>query len=97
MLVEKDAKGLTFGKREPLMGFRGIETADMFFDNVEIPIGNMIVPGGSFRHLMEAFDLERCGNTTMSVGIAAGPLRCACLRSGAQAIRKADHRIQAYN
>jgi alkylation response protein AidB-like acyl-CoA dehydrogenase len=72
VLVEKDAKGLTFGKREPLMGFRGIETADMFFDNVEIPIGNMIVPGGSFRHLMEAFDLERCGNTTMSVGIAAG-------------------------
>jgi alkylation response protein AidB-like acyl-CoA dehydrogenase len=72
VLVEKDAKGLTFGKREPLMGFRGIETADMFLDNVEIPMGNMIVPGGSFRHLMEAFDLERCGNTTMSVGIAAG-------------------------
>ena len=72
VLVEKGAKGLTFGKREPLMGFRGIETADMFFDDVEIPLENMIVPAGSFRKLMEAFDLERCGNTTMSVGIAAG-------------------------
>lgn len=72
VLVEKGAKGLSFGKREPLMGFRGIETADMFFDNVEIPQENVIVPAGSFRHLMEAFDLERCGNTTMSVGIAAG-------------------------
>ena len=72
VLVEKGAAGLTFGKREPLMGFRGIETADMFFDNVEIPASNLIVPAGSFRKLMEAFDLERCGNTTMSLGIAAG-------------------------
>jgi len=70
--VEKDAPGLTFGKREALMGFRGIMTADMFFDNVEVPVENIVVPAGNFRKLMEAFDLERCGNTTMSVGIAAG-------------------------
>lgn len=70
--VEKDAPGLSFGKREELMGFRGIMTADMFFDNVEVPVENIVVPAGNFRKLMEAFDLERCGNTTMSVGIAAG-------------------------
>lgn len=72
VLVEKDSKGLTFGKREELMGFRGIRTADMFFDNVEVPVENIVVPAGNFRKLMEAFDLERCGNTTMSIGIAAG-------------------------
>ncbi len=70
--IEKDTPGLTFGKREELMGFRGIMTADMFFDNVEVPVENIVVPAGNFRKLMEAFDLERCGNTTMSVGIAAG-------------------------
>jgi alkylation response protein AidB-like acyl-CoA dehydrogenase len=72
VLVEKDRAGLTFGKREHLMGFRGIMTADMFFDNVEVPPENIVLPAGSFRKLMEAFDLERCGNTTMSIGIAAG-------------------------
>jgi len=70
--VEKEAKGLRFGKREELMGFRGIMTADMYFDEVEVPVENIVLPGGNFRKLMEAFDLERCGNTTMSIGIAAG-------------------------
>ncbi len=70
VLVEKDAPGFTFGKREHHMGFRGVPSADMFFDNVEVPSANMIVPAGGFRKLMEAFDLERCGNTTMSLAIA---------------------------
>ena len=30
----------------------------------------MVVPAGGFKQLMEAFDLERCGNTTMSLAIA---------------------------
>ena len=70
VLVEKGANGLSFGKRENHMGFRGIHHADMYFDNVEVPAGNLIVPAGGFRKLMEAFDLERCGNTTMSLAIA---------------------------
>lgn len=72
--VEKGTPGFSFGKREELMGFRGIMTADMFFENAEIGTENIVVPAGSFRKLMEAFDLERCGNTTMSVGLAAAAL-----------------------
>ncbi|MDE2395176.1 MAG: acyl-CoA dehydrogenase family protein [Burkholderiales bacterium] len=72
--VERGQAGLRFGAREELMGFRGIMTADMFFDGVEVGDENVVVPAGGFRQLMEAFDLERCGNTTMSVGIAAGAL-----------------------
>ena len=57
------------------MGFRGVPSADMFFDNVTVPIGNIIVTaGGGFQKLMNAFDLERCGNATMSMSIAAGAL-----------------------
>ena len=52
------------------MGFRGICSADMHFDDVTVPAENLIVPAGGFRQLMEAFDLERCGNTTMSLAIA---------------------------
>ncbi len=35
-----------------------------------MPKDNMVVDAGGFRQLMEAFDLERCGNTTMSLAIA---------------------------
>ena len=74
VLVEKERKGFSFGKRERHMGFRGITSADMYFDNVEVPVSNMIVPAGGFRKLMEAFDLERCGNATMSLAIAQSAL-----------------------
>ncbi|HSD43464.1 MAG TPA: acyl-CoA dehydrogenase family protein [Burkholderiales bacterium] len=73
--VEKGVKGFTFGKREQLMGFRGVPSADMFFDDVRVPVGNIVVPaGGGFRRLMDAFDLERCGNATMSLAIAQAAL-----------------------
>ena len=52
------------------MGFRGVASADMYFDNVKIPKANIVVPAGGFKKLMEAFDLERCGNSTMSLACA---------------------------
>ena len=67
VFVEKGTQGFTFGAPESHMGWRGIASADMFFDNVEVPVENIIVPAGGFKKLMEAFDLERCGNTTMSL------------------------------
>ena len=67
VLVEKGTQGFTFGAPESHMGWRGIASADMFFDNVEVSVENIIVPAGGFKKLMEAFDLERCGNTTMSL------------------------------
>jgi alkylation response protein AidB-like acyl-CoA dehydrogenase len=72
--VERDRRGVSFGKREHLMGFRGIHTADIFFDDVRLPAENVVAPANSFGRLMEAFDLERCGNATMCLGLAAGAL-----------------------
>lgn len=74
LLVDRDWKGVSFGKREPLMGFRGIPTADIAFDNVQVPADNLVVPAGGFGKLMSAFGLERCGNAAQSLGVAAGAL-----------------------
>lgn len=74
VFVEKDTPGVSFGEQEQLMGFRGVPSADIYLDNVEVPIGNLIVPAGGFPKLMEAFDLERCGNATMALAQAAGAL-----------------------
>ncbi len=68
--IEKNTKGFTFGKQDHHMGFRGVSSADMYFDDVVLPKSNIIVPAGGFKKLMEAFDLERCGNSTMSLACA---------------------------
>jgi butyryl-CoA dehydrogenase len=75
--VEKGTPGLSFGKHEALMGWRGVGHCDVLFDDVRVPIENQIVPAGGFKQLMQAFDLERCGNATMSMGLAQGALEQA--------------------
>lgn len=74
VLVEKDTPGLTFGEQEQLMGFRGIPDSDLYFDEVSVPANQVVVPAGGFPKLMQAFDLERCGNATMALGQASGAL-----------------------
>jgi alkylation response protein AidB-like acyl-CoA dehydrogenase len=72
--VEKGTEGMRFGKPETLMGFRGVPSADIYFDNCVVPVANIIVPAGGFSKLMQAFDLERCGNATMALAQASGAL-----------------------
>src|SRR6201999_4551248 len=72
--VEKDTAGLSFGKPEKLMGFRGVPSSDLYLDNCTVPAANIVVPAGGFKKLMEAFDLERCGNATMALAQASGAL-----------------------
>lgn len=77
LLVDREWDGVSFGKREELMGFRGIATRDIAFDSVRVPRDNLIVGAGGFGRLMSAFGLERCGNATQSLGLAAGALEQA--------------------
>jgi len=74
VFVEKTTPGVSFGEPEALMGFRGIPSADIYFDNASVPEENLIVPAGGFAKLMTAFDLERCGNATMALAQASGAL-----------------------
>lgn len=74
VVVEKGTKGFTFGAQERLMGFRGIPSADLYFDDVEVPAENIMVPAGSFGRLFKLFSLERLGNTTMSLAIGQAAL-----------------------
>lgn len=74
VIVEKGAPGFTFGKREELMGVRGMPSCDLIFEDVKVPKENVVVEAGGFRDLMTTFDLERCGNAAMCLGIAGGAL-----------------------
>jgi len=73
--VERGTPGLSYGSPESLMGFRGVPSSDLYFDDCQVPVENVVVPAGGFRKLMEAFDLERCGNATMGLAQASGALQ----------------------
>jgi butyryl-CoA dehydrogenase len=72
LLVEKGMQGFSFGKQEKFMGLRGMPSCDLNFDNVRVPKKNLVIPPGEFNKLMWTFDIERCGNAAMCLGIAGG-------------------------
>jgi butyryl-CoA dehydrogenase len=74
IIVDKDTPGLSFGERENLMGWRGVHSADMFFDDVTVPLENIIIEEGGFKRLFTAFSIERLGNSTNSLAIAQASL-----------------------
>ena len=47
VLVEKDASGLSFGQRDHHLGFRGVPSADMYFDDVRVPAHQVLLPAGT--------------------------------------------------
>jgi butyryl-CoA dehydrogenase len=69
VVVDRDAPGLVFGPPEHLMGFHGIPSADMIFNDVTVPAVDVIVPAGGFGKLFTAFSIERLGNSAMSLAI----------------------------
>jgi alkylation response protein AidB-like acyl-CoA dehydrogenase len=74
IIVEADRVGVSFGSQERLMGFRGIPSADILFDDVEVPAENLLTPPGHFRKLFTAFSIERMGNATVSLALGQAAL-----------------------
>jgi butyryl-CoA dehydrogenase len=74
VVVDRDTPGLTFGPRETLMGWRTVSSADMHFDDVRVPVENLIVPAGGFAKLFSAFSIERLGNATSSLALGQAAL-----------------------
>ena len=56
------------------MGLRGMPSCDLIFEDVRVPKENVVIGAGEFRNLMTTFDLERCGNAAMCLGVAGGAL-----------------------
>ena len=77
VILEKGTPGFSFGKQEAFMGLRGMPSCDLIFEDVKIPRENVIIQPGDFKKLMMTFDIERCGNAAMCLGIAGGALDAA--------------------
>ncbi|WP_150299082.1 acyl-CoA dehydrogenase family protein [Pseudomonas profundi] len=71
-IVERGTPGLTIGKPDQKMGQKGAHTADVIFDNVRVPAGNLIggKEGVGFKTAMKVLDKGRLHIAALSVGAA---------------------------
>lgn len=69
LIVPRDTPGFSAGAQEKLMGFRGVPSADLYFDDVRVPQDNLVIDAGGFHKLFGVFSIERLGNATMSLAI----------------------------
>ena len=77
VLIEKGRPGFSFGAQEEFMGLRGMPSCDLIFEDVEVSPDDLVIHEGDFKKLMMTFDIERCGNSAMCLGVAGGALEFA--------------------
>lgn len=77
-LVEKGTPGLTVGGAVRKMGMRGIKSVDLFFDDLRVPVENMIgEEGRGFKNAMNSLNYNRPTVAASALGLAQGALDVA--------------------
>ena len=76
LIVERDRKGFVANKLKGKMGIRASDTAELFFDDVSVPSGNLVggKEGGGFAQVMHLFNINRVVAAAQGVGVAQGAL-----------------------
>ncbi len=77
-VVEKGTPGFRPGKKENKLGLRASDTAELIFENCEIPEENQIGKlGDGFKDAMRVLDGGRISIAALSLGMARGALDAA--------------------
>lgn len=70
VLVNRHMKGFNVTSRYHTMG--GENLAEIQFENIEVPLENVILREDGFKKLLSAFNTQRCLNPSVSLGLAEG-------------------------
>jgi len=77
-IVEKNTPGLTLGKSEKKMGWRGSDTRSVFFENMKIPKENILgSPSKGFKQFLQTLVGGRITIGALSLGTAQGAYQLA--------------------
>ncbi len=71
LLIEK-CEGFTVGRKLETLGYRGIDTAELLFENCRIPLGSLIgeAEGQGLQQILSGLELGRINVAARGVGIA---------------------------
>ena len=75
-IVEKGAPGLEVLKSIAKLGYKGVDTAELFFDSFACPAANLVggVEGRGFKHVMSGLEAGRINIAARAVGVAQAGL-----------------------
>ena len=77
-IVEKSMPGFIVGKDEEKMGLHGSRTVQLTFENLRVPVSNLLGnEGEGFKIAMANLDVGRIGIAAQSLGIAEASLEAA--------------------
>ncbi len=69
--LDMDSQGVTLGKKEDKLGFRGSNTQEVILEDVAVPAENLLgKEGEGFKISMQDFDMSRPGIAGLALGIA---------------------------
>jgi alkylation response protein AidB-like acyl-CoA dehydrogenase len=71
-IAERNHPGFRVGRDIKKLGYRGVETVEMFFEDYEVPAENLVggVEGQGFKHAMSALEVGRINVAARGVGVA---------------------------
>ncbi len=71
-LVEKGAPGLSVGRTFEKLGYKGVDTAELIFEQACVPATNLLggVEGEGFKHAMGGLEVGRINVAARAIGIA---------------------------
>ena len=74
ILVDLGTPGFSIGRVEDAMGLRGIPEAELIFRDCEVPAANLVVrdPKDGFKKLMNGYNAQRIGASSVALGLAQG-------------------------
>jgi alkylation response protein AidB-like acyl-CoA dehydrogenase len=86
-VVDAQTPGLTVGRDIEKLGYRGLETCEVHFDEVQVPSANLVggVEGHGFHQVMTGLETERINVAARALGIARAAFD--------EAIRYAQRRV----
>ena len=75
-IVEKGEPGLHVVKLIAKLGYKGVDTAELLFEDFPVPASNLVggVPGRGFKHVMSVLETGRINIAARAVGVAQAAL-----------------------
>ena len=81
-IIEKGSDGFETGKPENKLGIRASDTCELYFDNVKVPVENLIgSEGEGFKIALATLDGGRIGIAAQALGIAQASLNASVVYS----------------
>ncbi len=75
LLIDRDMEGVTIAKKLEKMGMRGSPTGLIFFEDVKVPVSNIIgTEGMGYPQMLKSLEIERMVISAISTGVSLAAL-----------------------